>query len=372
MVSSVIIDGADAGKISSYTFTDVTEGHSVSVSFTEAVYEIEVGDVSNGTISTDGSGSVGYGDSITYTFEADDGCEIVDVIVDGVSVGNVSSYTFSDITGDHTLYVAFGEEGCNKVTVITNEGNDPDSDVVVNGIHVTNGTVVSIDDNTLNVVPDEWYYITGITVNGIGVDVSEGKETEVAVDLPDSVDALVVASIEKIYDVHSGTQSDVTVSGDEIRYDASLIVTPEETVEDDWDIVWEDYSDSNLRETYEVEIVTVSGKVPFYETLTISVDVGTQYDNYIAMVFHKDSATGSIESFEVVVEDGMATVVLNSLSPILVIISDEQDSGNGTCCMCCIALWLILLVIILAEVIIAMYSRHRWNVKEEKNEDRSE
>jgi outer membrane protein assembly factor BamB len=43
------------------------------------------------------------GGSVTFRF----GPEVADVVVDGVSVGAVESYTFSDVTADHTIAAAF-------------------------------------------------------------------------------------------------------------------------------------------------------------------------------------------------------------------------------------------------------------------------
>ncbi len=60
-----------------------------------------------GSISSSGSTSVSYGNSMTYTITADEGYEIEDVVVDGVSVGAVSTYTFKDVNKAHTITVSF-------------------------------------------------------------------------------------------------------------------------------------------------------------------------------------------------------------------------------------------------------------------------
>jgi hypothetical protein len=53
---------------------------------------------------------VAHGSSQTLTISADPGYSIVDVKVDGASVGAVTSYTFSDIAADHTISAFFGLE----------------------------------------------------------------------------------------------------------------------------------------------------------------------------------------------------------------------------------------------------------------------
>ena len=46
-------------------------------------------------------------DSASFTITPDSGYEIADVLVDGTSVGAVSSYTFDKVTADHTIEVSF-------------------------------------------------------------------------------------------------------------------------------------------------------------------------------------------------------------------------------------------------------------------------
>jgi len=61
----------------------------------------------NGGISPSGSASVSYGGSKTYTITADPGYHIEDVLVDGASVGAVTSYTFTNVTANHTIAASF-------------------------------------------------------------------------------------------------------------------------------------------------------------------------------------------------------------------------------------------------------------------------
>lgn len=62
-----------------------------------------------GSISPSGSASVAYGGRITYTVTPDSAYSISDVLVDGKSVGAVSSYTFADITQAHTIQAVFAK-----------------------------------------------------------------------------------------------------------------------------------------------------------------------------------------------------------------------------------------------------------------------
>ena len=60
-----------------------------------------------GTISPAGAVTVDEGDDQTFTITANSGYSIADVVVDGVSVGAVESYTFDNVTEDHTINVTF-------------------------------------------------------------------------------------------------------------------------------------------------------------------------------------------------------------------------------------------------------------------------
>ena len=60
-----------------------------------------------GSISPDGTTVICSGNSQSYTITANSGYAISDVLVDGNSVGAVSSYTFSNVTAAHTISASF-------------------------------------------------------------------------------------------------------------------------------------------------------------------------------------------------------------------------------------------------------------------------
>ena len=51
--------------------------------------------------------TVNYGASQTFTITPDTGYHVADVLVDGVSVGAVTSYTFTNVTANHTIAASF-------------------------------------------------------------------------------------------------------------------------------------------------------------------------------------------------------------------------------------------------------------------------
>ena len=59
----------------------------------------------NGAISPSGTVSVNYGASQTFSFTPDPGYHVADVLVDGISVGALTSFTFTNVTASHTIAV---------------------------------------------------------------------------------------------------------------------------------------------------------------------------------------------------------------------------------------------------------------------------
>ena len=63
----------------------------------------------HGKIDPAGTITVPKGESKTFTITPDSGYHIKDVLVDGKSVGAVSTYTFKEVVADHTIHAAFAE-----------------------------------------------------------------------------------------------------------------------------------------------------------------------------------------------------------------------------------------------------------------------
>ena len=78
----------------------------------------------NGTLSPAGKTTVKSGESQTYTIKPADGYKISDVLVDGKSVGALTTYTFSNVTADHTISAVF-----EKTATAPAEWTNPFSDV---------------------------------------------------------------------------------------------------------------------------------------------------------------------------------------------------------------------------------------------------
>jgi sugar lactone lactonase YvrE len=120
-VTDVLVDGARVGVVSSYTFSNVTANHTISASFAINSYTVVATAGANGSIS--GPSAVNYGGSASYTIKPANGYQVANVLVDGVSVGTVTSYTFTNVTANHTISASFAALADLTVNSVTGPSN---------------------------------------------------------------------------------------------------------------------------------------------------------------------------------------------------------------------------------------------------------
>ena len=106
-ISSVRVDGVSVGAVSTYTFNSIKSAHTISATFTPITYTIQASASWGGRISPSGSVTVKYGASQKFTFTPSYGYKISKVVVDGVSMGAITSYTFTSIKASHKISVTF-------------------------------------------------------------------------------------------------------------------------------------------------------------------------------------------------------------------------------------------------------------------------
>ena len=110
-IADVTVDGESVGKVSTYTFQAVTEDHTIAATFYRPTEEFTITASADqgGVITPNGTVTVAKGERATFAIAASAGYEISDVIVDGASVGKVESYTFSDVSANHTIEARFAK-----------------------------------------------------------------------------------------------------------------------------------------------------------------------------------------------------------------------------------------------------------------------
>jgi hypothetical protein len=121
-------------------------------------YTITASSGSGGSISPSGQVSVQSGAVQTFTITPNTGYKVADVIVDGVSQGAITSYTFSAVSTNHTISATF--------SLITYQVKTEIGNGVGHGtINPTSQVVNSGSKTSFTVIPDSGYTAT---VTGCG------------------------------------------------------------------------------------------------------------------------------------------------------------------------------------------------------------
>ena len=182
-IDQVLVDNVNnPGAVSSgtYTFTNVTSNHTISVTFAINTYTITATAGANGTISPDGNVTVNHGENQTFTFTPNTGYHIDQVLVDNVNnpdAVSAGSYTFTNITANHSISVTFTINTYTITAVADVNGMiDPTGNVTVNhgdnqtftfnpntGFHIAD---VLVDDvSNSEAVTNGSYIFTNVTAN---------------------------------------------------------------------------------------------------------------------------------------------------------------------------------------------------------------
>jgi hypothetical protein len=115
-VADVLVNGDSEGEVTSYTVKNITTDSTIEASFAKyPTPTITATAQPHGSIWPAGVVPVEYGDSRTFFIKPWGGYRIKQVLVDGVPKSPVTtatgtSYTFNNVTGDHTLIVSFEEK----------------------------------------------------------------------------------------------------------------------------------------------------------------------------------------------------------------------------------------------------------------------
>jgi hypothetical protein len=114
-VSDVLVDGESVGARSSYSFGTVLVNHTIEARFAIDTRSITATAAAGGSISPSATTTVNYGSNRVFTITPETGYRIVDVRVDGASVGAVGTYEFSNVTADHTIAATFARDSYVRV-----------------------------------------------------------------------------------------------------------------------------------------------------------------------------------------------------------------------------------------------------------------
>lgn len=197
-VSDLLVDGTSMGPVASYTFTQLNANHTIEAIFAINTYTLSASYTGEGSISPSGKAKISYDDSLTYAIAPNKGYHIEDVLVDGVSVGTRSAYTFANIDADHTIAVVFAE---NNEPPVVDAGPDQ---TVAEGDQVTLSGLNSIDLDD-GIADFLWRQIQGPEV--VLNDAQEAQARFVAPDVDEAGQVLVFELIVTDYTGVSKTDS---------------------------------------------------------------------------------------------------------------------------------------------------------------------
>ncbi len=153
--SPIVLDGYDQ-----YTFPPVSASHVITATFLPEIRVIVASAGANGAINPNGNVVVNYGATQTFTITAAPHHRILDVAVDGISVGPVTSYTFTNVAANHTIQASFERS---EFPIIASAGP--------NGRIDPSGTIyVSFNSNqTFTFTPAAGYRVADVRVDGNSV-----------------------------------------------------------------------------------------------------------------------------------------------------------------------------------------------------------
>lgn len=106
-IETLTVDGQPETPQGTWQFTNVTATHSIAATFAIDTFTITVTPGAHGGISPVGPATVEYGSSLTFSILPDVSYRVGDVKIDKASQGPMSSYTFSNVTADHTISASF-------------------------------------------------------------------------------------------------------------------------------------------------------------------------------------------------------------------------------------------------------------------------
>ena len=161
-IAGVTIDGVSMGAVANYTFTNVTANHTLSATFATipATYTLSASAGTGGGITPSGITTVNSGTGQSYTITPTSGYKIANVTVDGVSVGAVASYSFTNVIANHTITATFSAITY-SITATAGTGGS----ITPSGIE----TVNSGAGQNYTIAPTSGYKIANVTVDGVSV-----------------------------------------------------------------------------------------------------------------------------------------------------------------------------------------------------------
>lgn len=163
-ISEIIVDNdttryqaGDNVTTWTHVFTAINSDHIVNIQFGQYVYSITATVGANGTITPEGVTQVSYNGSQRYSIQPEEGYVIAGVTIDGEERGAMASYTFTNVTSDHTISATFAKSRY-EITATAGTGGS----VTPSGTQ----TFEYGDSQVYTATPDAGYMISTVTIDG--------------------------------------------------------------------------------------------------------------------------------------------------------------------------------------------------------------
>lgn len=163
-ISSVVVDGVDiisSMTSNTYSFENLADDHTISVSFSEIIYyTVEATAGEHGSVAPSGTITVEEGSELTLVADPDEGYRVAAFEIDGVDViASNNTYTLQNIDADHTVNVTFEEIVFRTITASCGE----------NGTITPAGDFVAYNGSNIDfvIVPNAGYHISTVLVDGV-------------------------------------------------------------------------------------------------------------------------------------------------------------------------------------------------------------
>ena len=161
ILDSLFVNGLKVDSITSYTFDSVKSNQTISVIFKVQTFTITSSAGDGGSISPQGISTINYGAKPSYTISPNIGYVLDSLLINGLKVDSISSYTFDSVKSDQTISVKFKLQTFTIISIAGTGGS-----ISPQGTNRVNYGANAIYTFT----PNTEYVIDSVIVNGVKVD----------------------------------------------------------------------------------------------------------------------------------------------------------------------------------------------------------
>ncbi|MBN1846928.1 MAG: hypothetical protein JW810_14675 [Sedimentisphaerales bacterium] len=188
-IADVIVDGVSQGIVNSYGFDAVNADHTIRAVFVAQGHQITATAGKGGRLVPSGQILVDTGGSAAYDILSDAGYQIMDVKVDGVSLGPLTSYTFEGVSANHTITAQFALTTSHIINTVVSAGGAIEP---AGPVEVAHGT-----EKTFTLLPEAGYILQYVKVDGVLIG-SDPTYTFANVTIPHTIEAVFARTAHAI------------------------------------------------------------------------------------------------------------------------------------------------------------------------------